>query len=333
MSSVGQKGKSPPHDANAPLDRWHQQEAFCLRLCLTKTSEDSTSTSIDTSTMEHLESALRPVLQPITQNLPGPIRDLGISLLGNHCYKTLVHDVQLSDASCFKLAISKGLGIGIIGASAVVKIPQLLKLLNSQSAAGLSFLAYALETSSYLISLAYNARMGFPFSTYGETAFIAIQNVAIAALILQYSGKGAAAAAFVAGLAAAGYSLFNPNVIDMKTMSLLQAGAGALGVASKLPQIITVWQQGGTGQLSAFAVSHHSLDLSPQLILTPPLPGLQLPLRLSFAHLHDSPRSRRQAHPLRLHLWLRPQRCARSPDDLLLEQCSQQSQRTLAQVG
>lgn len=208
--------------------------------------------------MEQLESALRPVLQPITQNLPGPIRDIGISLLGNHCYKTLIHDVQLSDASCFKLAISKGLGIGIIGASAVVKIPQLLKLLNSQSAAGLSFLAYALETSSYLISLAYNARMGFPFSTYGETAFIAVQNVAIAALILQYSGKGAAAAVFVAGLAAAGYSLFNPSIIDMKTMGLLQAGAGALGVASKLPQIITVWQQGGTGQLSAFAVSHNS---------------------------------------------------------------------------
>ena len=210
---------------------------------------------IDSQTMEHLESALRPVLQPITQSLPGPIRDIGISLLGNHCYKTLIHDVQLSDASCFKLAISNSLGIGIIGASAVVKIPQLLKLLNSQSATGLSFLAYALETSSYLISLAYSARMGFPFSTYGETVFIAIQNVAIAALILQYSGKGAAAAAFVAGLAAAAYSLFNPTIIDMKTMGLLQAGAGALGLASKLPQIITVWQQGGTGQLSAFAVS------------------------------------------------------------------------------
>ncbi|KAG9728383.1 hypothetical protein KCU73_g12385, partial [Aureobasidium melanogenum] len=47
------------------------------------------------------------------------------------------------------------------------------------------------------------------------------------------------------------------NLIDMKTMSLLQAGAGALGVASKLPQIITVWQQGGTGQLSAFAVFNY----------------------------------------------------------------------------
>jgi len=281
--------------------------------------------------MEHLESTLRPVLQPITQNLPGPIRDIGISLLGTECYKTLIHDVQLSDAPCFKLAISKGLGIGIIGASAVVKIPQLLKLLNSQSAAGLSFLAYALETSSYLISLAYSARMGFPFSTYGETAFIAVQNIAIAALILQYSGKGAAAAAFVAGLAAAGYSLFNPTIIDMKTMGLLQAGAGALGVASKLPQIMTVWQQGGTGQLSAFAVSHISPP-SPRRILTLLLPGLQLPLRLPLAHLHDPPRSRRQAHPLRFCLWLHPQRRSRSPDDLLLEQRSQQSQRSFAQV-
>jgi mannose-P-dolichol utilization defect protein 1 len=240
------------------IDRWHQDETGESFLFATLSDPDIWKPfkhSIDSQTMEHLESALRPVLQPITRSLPGPIRDIGISLLGNHCYTTLIHDVQLSDASCFKLAISKGLGIGIIGASAVVKIPQLLKLLNSQSATGLSFLAYALETSSYLISLAYSARMGFPFSTYGETVFIAIQNVAIAALILQYSGKGAAAAAFVAGLAAAGYSLFNPSIIDMKTMGLLQAGAGALGVASKLPQIITVWQQGGTGQLSAFAVS------------------------------------------------------------------------------
>lgn len=205
--------------------------------------------------MDQLESILRPILQPITQNLPGPIRDTGISLLGNHCYKVLLHDVQISDTSCLKLAVSKGLGIGIIGASAVVKIPQLLKLLNSQSAAGISFLSYALETASYLVSLAYNARQGFPFSTYGETAFIAVQNVAIAVLVLQYSGRSPMAAAFVAALAAAGYALFSEGVVDMKMLGYLQAGAGVLGVASKLPQIITVWQEGGTGQLSAFAVS------------------------------------------------------------------------------
>jgi len=207
--------------------------------------------------MDALESTLRPLLTPITQKLPGPLIQLGHSLLGPKCYKSLVHELTLTDATCLKLAISKGLGIGIIGASSVVKIPQLLKLLNSQSSAGISFLAYLLETSAYLIGLAYNVRQGFPFSTYGETALIAVQNVAIAVLVLHFSGKSAGAALFVAGLAAAGYALFSEGIVDAKGLGWLQAGAGVLGVASKIPQIVTVYKQGGTGQLSAFAVFNY----------------------------------------------------------------------------
>jgi mannose-P-dolichol utilization defect 1 len=198
--------------------------------------------------------SLRSALQPITHALPVPIHDAGVSLLGETCYKTLILDIDLSSTECLKLAISKGLGIGIIAASSVVKVPQILKLLSSKSASGISFLAYFLETSAYLISLAYNYRQGFPFSTYGETALIMVQNVVIAVLVLNYSGKSAGAAVFVAGLAASAGALFAPNVLDMGTLAYLQAGAGVLGVASKLPQIVTVWQEGGTGQLSAFAV-------------------------------------------------------------------------------
>lgn len=204
--------------------------------------------------MDVLESNLRPILQPITTNLPAPIRDLGESLIGEQCYTSLVRNIALSDTKCLKLGISKALGIGIIGASSIVKIPQLLKLLNSQSAEGISFLSYLLETSSFLISLMYNVRNGFPFSTYGEVALIAVQNVAISILVLQYSGKGPAAAAFVAGLAGAGYAMYNSDITPLSTLQYLQAGAGLLGVASKLPQIITIFQEGGTGQLSAFAV-------------------------------------------------------------------------------
>ena len=199
--------------------------------------------------------SLRSALQPVTQNLPAPIRDLGISILGDECYKTLLLDINLESTDCIKLAISKGLGIGIIAASSIVKVPQILKLINSKSASGISFLSYLLETSAYLISLAYNVRQGFPFSTYGETGLILVQNVVIAVLVLNYSGKATAAAVFVAGLAASAVTLFSNDILDMKTLSYLQAGAGVLGVASKLPQILAVWQEGGTGQLSAFAVS------------------------------------------------------------------------------
>jgi mannose-P-dolichol utilization defect 1 len=204
--------------------------------------------------MEALRAALQP-LQPITHNLPGPIRDLGVSIIGNACYQRLILDLDPTDTECVKLGISKGLGIGIIAASSIVKVPQIIKLVQSKSASGVSFLSYLLETSSYLISLAYNVRNGFPFSTFGETALILGQNVIITVLVLNYSGRASVAALFVAALAVAAATLFSENILTMEILSYLQAGAGVLGVASKVPQIAAIWQEGSTGQLSAFAVS------------------------------------------------------------------------------
>ncbi|KAI0410105.1 hypothetical protein F4802DRAFT_14746 [Xylaria palmicola] len=206
--------------------------------------------------MESLRSALQP-LQPLTRSLPAPIRDLGVSIIGETCYKTLILDLDPTDSECLKLAISKGLGIGIIGASSIVKVPQILKLVQSRSASGVSFLSYLLETSSYLITLAYNIRNGFPFSTFGETALILGQNVIITVLVLNYSGRASMAALLVAALAVSFVTLFSGNILDMQTLGYLQAGAGVLGVASKIPQIAAILQEGGTGQLSAFTVFNY----------------------------------------------------------------------------
>jgi mannose-P-dolichol utilization defect protein 1 len=153
----------------------------------------------------------------------------------------------------------QGLGIGIIGASSIVKGPQLLKLISSQSAEGISFTSY-LEFSAYLISLSYNVRHGFPFSTYGEKALILVQNIAIASLVLKYGGNGLGIAAWVGGLIAAGAALFNADWIGDERLSLLQVTAGILGVASKVPQILTIWSEGGTGQVSAFAIVTHMVE-------------------------------------------------------------------------
>lgn len=214
--------------------------------------------------------SVRSALQPITQNLPGPIVETGRTLLGPYCYKTLILDIDpFASPDCVKLAISKGLGIGIIGASSIVKVPQLIKIINSESASGISFLSYLLETGSYIISLAYNARHGFPFSTYGETALILVQNVVIAGLVLKYSGRGAGAVgAWVAGIAAVGAALAREDIVDFKTLAWLQAGAGVLSVASKLPQIATIFSQGGTGQLSAFAVVNYLLGSLSRIFTT-----------------------------------------------------------------
>jgi uncharacterized protein with PQ loop repeat len=279
--------------------------------------------------MDALSQTLRPLLQPITHNLPSPLVQTGESILGAQCYNSLIHNINLADTDCLKLAISKALGIGIIGASSIVKIPQLLKLLNSQSAEGISFLSYLLETSSYLISLMYNIRNQFPFSTYGEVALIVIQNVAISVLVLQYSGKSAAAAAFVAGLAGAGYALYSDAITPASTLHYLQAGAGVLGVASKLPQIITIFrvcviESTDLDSLGFYASICTHTNASPRsgrkYRPTFCLRCLQLLGRLSLTHLHHPAGSSRQAHPLRLHRRLRPQRRLGRADGVLLEQ-------------
>lgn len=198
--------------------------------------------------------AVRSLLLLITRKIPLPIQNIAISTIGDECYQRLVLDINLESTECLKLVISKALGIGIIGASSIVKVPQILKLVKSRSAAGISFLSYLLETSSYLISLAYNIRNGFPFSTYGETSLILLQNIVISALVLHYSGNSSAAATFISALAFSTAMLLEPSFFDLKLLSYLQVIAGLLGVFGKFPQIWTIWKQGGTGQLSAFAV-------------------------------------------------------------------------------
>lgn len=285
--------------------------------------------------MESVRDALQPVLQPITHNLPAPIRDLGVSLIGDKCYSSLVLDIDVADEGCLKLAVSKALGVGIVAASSVVKVPQIVNLARSRSASGVSFLSYLLETSSYLISLAYNVRNGFPFSTYGETALILGQNVVITVLVLNYSGRAGFAALFVAALAGAVGALFTEDLLDAKTMGLLQAGAGTLGVASKLPQILAIWQEGGTGQLSAFTVSL-SGPANPEMLLVVTFPrqhvfaraqkanltprtGLQLLARLAGARLYNTAGGGRQADPVQLRRGLCTEPRACSPDAVLLE--------------
>ena len=199
---------------------------------------------------------LQPYLRPIVTSLPEPVHDAITSLIGPSCHNALVLGLDLTkDPACTSLAISKALGIAIVGASAIVKVPQSLKLVSSRSSSGVSFVSYALETASLLITLSYGVRNQFPFSTYGESAMIAVQDVVVGVLVLSFADRPVAAATFIAVVAASVYALlFDANLIDAQTMAYLQAGAGALSVASKAPQIYTIWQEGGTGQLSAFAV-------------------------------------------------------------------------------
>uniref|UniRef100_A0A8C2SRL7 Uncharacterized protein n=1 Tax=Coturnix japonica TaxID=93934 RepID=A0A8C2SRL7_COTJA len=66
-------------------------------------------------------------------------------------------------AQCLKILLSKGLGYGIVAGSAMVKLPQVLKLYGARSGAGLSLGAVGLELLALGGSVAYSVGHGFPF--------------------------------------------------------------------------------------------------------------------------------------------------------------------------
>ncbi|OXB35071.1 hypothetical protein LQV05_001114 [Cryptococcus neoformans] len=207
----------------------------------------------------------------ITHNIPYFARAPLEALIGEECYGTLVYDFNITDSECLKYALSKGLGFGIVVGGSIVKIPQIIKIVSDQSARGLSLSAYALETVAYSINLAYNSRNAFPFSTYGETLFLAIQNVIITLLIIHLAPqKGAVIGArplsskrntndrkVLTGAvitAATGFFLWSGTLCPLSLLSILQAATLPLSLISKAPQIMTNYKYRSTGNLSAFAV-------------------------------------------------------------------------------
>ncbi|EDR12739.1 uncharacterized protein LACBIDRAFT_231097 [Laccaria bicolor S238N-H82] len=194
----------------------------------------------------------------ITRNLPWFIKDLGISIVGKECYTSLVENLDMGDVQCIKYSLSKGLGIGIVVGGSVMKVPQILLIINARSARGLSFSSYILETLSYAITLAYSFRNEFPFSTYGENLFLTIQNTVVTLLILAYApsslrsgNKAQKIAVAIFATIATAFALY---VIPSQTLSLLQMSTLPLSLFSKLPQIRQNARTQSTGQLSAVAV-------------------------------------------------------------------------------
>ncbi|KZP26456.1 mannose-P-dolichol utilization defect 1 protein [Athelia psychrophila] len=195
----------------------------------------------------------------ITRNLPSPIRDLGISIVGKKCYTSLVENLNVGDIECLKYSLSKGLGLGIVVGGTIMKVPQLLLILGARSARGLSLPAYVMETLAYAITTAYSFRHDFPFSTYGENFFLTIQNTIITLLIIYFPSsslrRGQNVASKLAATAisaiAAGATLYS---LPKETLALLQIATLPLSLFSKVPQIQQNARAQSTGQLSAVAV-------------------------------------------------------------------------------
>lgn len=132
-----------------------------------------------------------------------------------------------------------------------------------------------MESIAYSINLAYSYRNQFPFSTYGETFFLTLQNALINLLIIAYAPRMRLTQTPEDKRKALGItSLLTVVVaallytIPMSLLAVSQIATLPLSIVSKLPQIRQNLRSGSTGQLSAFAVGSQILGCLARLFTT-----------------------------------------------------------------
>lgn len=121
---------------------------------------------------------------------------------------------------CAVASIRKGLGYGIIAGSTVVKLPQVIKILQNASVAGLSVMSSYMELVSNLLTTVWHIWYGSSFDKYGETVIVSVGTMAVIACIWYYAfpGKGHATLVFLFMAALLQLAFTTPDVVA----SLLQ---------------------------------------------------------------------------------------------------------------
>lgn len=191
--------------------------------------------------------------------VPRLLLNLSDKLIGSSCTSELFESFQIYplntvNSHCTKLFIRKGLSLGIIAGSSLVKLPQLFKIILNQSVAGLNMIGQVLELVASTIAFAYNFRAGNPFMVYGETVFVSGQNALLVLLIGFYGNKMIQLLLFTAFYSVLLSTLLIPNYVTEEQMSILQAATIPISALARLPQIFQIWSTGSVGQLSSISL-------------------------------------------------------------------------------
>ncbi|VDD80716.1 unnamed protein product [Mesocestoides corti] len=145
------------------------------------------------------------------------------------------------------------MGYGIVLGSALVKLPQIVKILKTGSAKGLSIPAGLLELACYAATSSYSFYHKFPFSTYGDATFLAAQTTVISFLTISWEISYLCGMIFLSFCACFAAYAMSP-AINLSFLILMQMANTPVILFSRGLQIFANFRNGSTGQLSAISV-------------------------------------------------------------------------------
>lgn len=181
------------------------------------------------------------------------LKRAALYVMSDECYYKYFLEHDFLDGECFKALLSKGLGIAIICGSLLVKVPQVLKIFSSKSGAGINLLSVFLDLMAITFQMSYGYMNGYPFSSWGDNTFLALQTAAIAALVIFYGGSHIKSFCFCLLYILLVYVL-NSGLTPMDLLIMAQSCNIPILLAGKLSQAFTNYKNGSTGQLSAATV-------------------------------------------------------------------------------
>lgn len=160
----------------------------------------------------------------------------------------------MADAT-FGIMLSKVLGAGLIGLAFLVKFPQILKILKNQSAEGLSLSAAIMELFAMTSSICYNYANGYPFTAWGDTFFVGMQNVIIVYLIFIFRSQAGEGTLFVGAYFTILWFLAMSGLVPVWVLAGYQMCNVPLILSGKFTQAAANVRNGHTGQLSLVTIS------------------------------------------------------------------------------
>ncbi|CAI7857199.1 unnamed protein product [Closterium sp. NIES-54] len=89
----------------------------------------------------------------------------------------------------FLTILAKLIGYIIVTASTVLKLPQIIRIVRSNSIEGLSVPSFEMECVGYTVSLLFCWTRRVPFSAYGELFFLVLQSLILMLLIYYHSPR------------------------------------------------------------------------------------------------------------------------------------------------
>ena len=111
-----------------------------------------------------------------------------------------------------------------------MKLPQIIKILKSGSATGISFVGTLMELLAVTANGAYSFSQAFPWTSYGEAVTLSLQTSLIALLILWFNGNTIQTVLFSLIYGATVFAITTPGMVPQEVLWY--------GQAANIPMIV-----------------------------------------------------------------------------------------------